>query len=286
MDPASFPKFLGEGFDNRVYQIEDLVFRFPKHELAEKRMLREIKILTWLQTKGDFPLPVPLYISEAIKEFPFFYYAHKALKGETACKLSFSEDQYKEIAGDLGKLLKKLHTLDVSELEGEGLEPLRDRTNLPEVKENLLRYLSAIKDKYSLQRYLKPLENLMAEAASYKPQEKKSLTHGDLYQRHLLFSKEKKLTGIIDWGHSCLNDPIVDLALGTFFFPREAREVFFESYGEFDRERRKFSEFLALYSASCLLYFSNRTGDIPLQRLSRGLFQKCFSSEGFSIDFC
>ena len=267
---------LGEGFDNLVLQSFDVVFRFPKRRIAITRLKKEIHVLSWLKGKLEIEVPSPMFVSEGFKDFPYPFYTHKIIKSQTASSFDFNDKQYEALARKLGSVLASLHSLPIDDLDERELEPLNDRTDKEDVEKRFWRWFSLVKEDYKLSRYQGKIENIMEKAYYYKKSKKVSLVHGDLYSRHIIVDKRGELRGLIDWGHTCLNDPVIDLAICPFFFPKDHQPVFWEAYGIPDKAGILYAEFLALYSATCLLYFAHIQKDKELILKSLEVYKKFF----------
>lgn len=86
-----------------------------------------------------------------------------------------------------------------------------------------------------------------------------SITHGDFYFRHILLNKQKKLSGIIDWGDLQINDPSLDLLILWSFFNPSERETFIKYYGEISSKQHELSRLFAIFLSAVLVSYGYQT---------------------------
>ena len=128
-----------------------------------------------------------------------------------------------------------------------------------------MNYRHEIDNKFFPANYQKKFENITAKVSSINLIiDQPCIVHGDLYSRHLLFSKNNKLNGIIDWGDVSQSHYVIDLMVVYQFLPAEARKIFFKIYGEQPQAILDYAQFLGLYSATALLYYGTDVGDKSL----------------------
>lgn len=242
---SSFKK-IGEGFDNIVLQVgEDYVFRFPRRKLAVPLTEREIKVLGFLQGKLDLDIPSPQFLGFPTKDYPYPFFGHKLVKGFTGCQIALTTDQEKKAAAKLGASLKKLHSLDYSSLSSVDFTPFDDRTKLGAMLARFWERIEPIKKEYDLEKFFPAWKKIIEKASSYKANQSQCLLHGDLYHKHMVFSSEGELCGLIDWGDLCVNDPVVDFAVVYSFFSSSAEESFWQAYGEVSSVTKDYARWVA-----------------------------------------
>lgn len=100
---GSSVKLIGNGWDNTVFKVvNDLLFRFPRREIAVALLEMEAKLLPWLAPQLPLAIPLPLYFGEPTGEFPWPFLGYRYLPGETACQLGLGEEQRTQLAEPLG----------------------------------------------------------------------------------------------------------------------------------------------------------------------------------------
>ena len=260
-------ELIGEGWDNKAYRInKNLIFRFPRRSEAAPLILREISVLPLLQ---DLPLlvPNPQFLGKPSDSYPYAFYGHGWLQGTTGCSVELTLQEYKQSASMLAKFLRKLHQISIETLPTD-LEPYSSRLQVRIMNENLNKRTLDLSSCYDFSSYKQVFTQIVDQAYFYEPSKELSLVHGDLYHRHLVFSDKRELSAIIDWGDVSLSDPISDLGVVYQFFPKEAQEVFWETYGHPSVAAKSYAKFLGFYSAIALLWFGTDRQDQALIRTS------------------
>ena len=259
---------IGEGWDNLVFLInEDLIFRFPRREVAIQLVEREKWVLKLIAQDVSLKIPYPKYSSNGTSSYPHPFYGHKEIKGRTGCSVSLSLNEYKEAASQLAFFLKTLHTITIENLKRgtASLKPVFDRMDARLMFRIFEERFKSIECLYDLSSYKSKIEKILENSSSYKKSsEQLSFVHGDLYSRHLIFNKENKLSGVIDWGDCCLSDHVVDLAVLFQYFPQEVHEDFFQIYGGISQVAYDYARFLGLFYGTTLLWYAHDRKDLNL----------------------
>lgn len=267
---------LGEGFDNAVYLVDDeLVFRFPRREIAIPLLLHEIQLLGALSKKLPLPIPEPQFIGKPSQVFARPFFGHKLLPGNSGSAVTLSDGECIDAAVRLGQFLRALHSLSP---ENIGISPADltvafKRTEVARLTEVMLSRWRQIEAPFGLQVFAKKMHHLSEQAVGFVASHN-TLVHGDLYHRHLVFDDHNRLAGIIDWGDSGLSDPAVDLGVVFQFFPKQAHDAFFKAYGLENTNSLAFARFLGFYLAVALLWFGHDRKDQDLIRTSLWTFKE------------
>ena len=235
--------------------------------------------------KLPLAVPVPEFLSKGTSSYPYSFYGHKKLSGTTGCSIELTPEESRSAIKKLAYFLKNLHNLELGELSSqkESLIPAFDRADIPKMIDFFKERLSKIDPSYELISYKKIIEVLCEKAETYKPDHSNfSYIHGDLYHRHLLFSETNQLTGVIDWGDSCVSDPVVDLGILYQFFPEKLHPDFFNIYGEVSRKALDYAKFLGLYYAIALLWYGHDRQDQNLIKSSFATLNRL--CENFNFD--
>lgn len=187
------------GWDNRVTLVDGRwVHRTPRFPDREPQLRRESALLPWLAPLLPLPVPVPQVLSED----PFTV-RHAYLPGDRCPGASPAH------GSAIGGFLRALHAVDVADAMRHGA---RDAgTTHAETCATLSR----------MERDVLPLlpphvatagAALLERMASPPP--RATVVHADLGPEHIRVVDEQ-VTGIIDWGDSCIGDPALDLAWTT-----------------------------------------------------------------------
>jgi len=128
-----------EGLINEVVIVnQKYVFRFARTEEFARILDVEIKILDLIRPLMDVSVPTPIYVSADSMVYPL-------LGGEPLSRkmvLGFDDSTQNKIAGQLGSFLYRLHTVDISKVDGE-----IPSTRAPVKRQNWLDILERVKDK-------------------------------------------------------------------------------------------------------------------------------------------
>lgn len=267
--PASAEPF-GDGWDNSAFLVNgELVFRFPRREVAVRLMATECAVLPLLQSL-PLPVPRPIYSAPPDSAFPWPFSGYSLLPGRTACDAALDESERVPLAAPLGRFLAELHRVDVPEAKAAGapddeLRRLDVEYRVGKIKERLRDACDQglIDDGGSWDRVL-------ADAPSEWTPRRAAVVHGDLYARHLLLDDGRNLCGIIDWGDVHVGDPAVDISVAHGFLPPSAHDVFRDAYRHrIDGEAWAVARLRALHAAVTTLVYGADVEDESLVRESR-----------------
>jgi len=192
------------GLDHVVLILDNkCVFRFPKNDYYKKKIKVEMRLLSELQKKIS---KIPYY-KFMPQDQSFGGYPIIDGKPLSTKKFNiFTNQQKRRLANELADFLTVLHKIPISKAKKIGLKfewSHQDELNQYKKRRKYLR-------KVLNQKELSFVDNLMGKYVSLKLP-KNCLVHHDLSEDHIL-TKNNKLSGIIDFGDSSLNDPAVDFA--------------------------------------------------------------------------
>jgi aminoglycoside phosphotransferase (APT) family kinase protein len=274
---AQFPRLapatvvpIGVGWDNTAFRVnEDLVFRFPRREVAAPLIETEARVLPALAPRLPLPIPVPTFLGRPTDDYPWSFAGHAIVAGRTACAAAFDDGRRSALAAPLAAFLASLHAFPPEEAARLGVGPDAIRRldlgfRLPKAREALdrLARLGLVADP-------RPYADILdAAPAAYEPRSG-TLVHGDLYARHLLVDGGGGLAGVIDWGDVHLGDPAVDLAIAHTFLPPTAHAAFRRAYGTIDAPTWQVARLRALWHTLMVLAYGDHIGDADLVREGR-----------------
>ena len=190
------------GWDNRVTLVDGRwVDRTPRFPDREPQLRRETALLPWLAPLLPLPVPVPRVVGED----PFTV-RHAYLRGGPCPGTSPAQ------GAAVGGFLRVLHEVDVNEAVRHGA---RDAdASLADVRTTLTRMAREVLP--LLPAPLRPMGEALLERMAVPPA-RSGVVHADLGPEHIRVVDDR-VTGIIDWGDSCIGDPAMDLswtALGS-----------------------------------------------------------------------
>lgn len=183
------------GWDNRVTRRSDWVYRTPRFPDREPQLRREARLLPWLAAQLSSGVPT----AEVVSESPFTV-RHRYVPGGPCPGTAPEHGQA------VGRFLRALHALDPQKAEQHGARDPSD--SLRELRETLARMERDVLPLLPKRRRQDGagLLNRMRTPPPYL-----ALVHGDLGPEHIRVV-EDRVSGIIDWGDSCVFDPALDLA--------------------------------------------------------------------------
>lgn len=261
-------KPLGEGFDNTVLQLNgEYVFRFPRRPIAVPLIVVENQLLPVISELLPLSIPEPVFFGKETAEYPYPFTGYRMVQGH----LPFEEtmESKRVSAARLAGFLKKLHGISPEKAEALGVRPDTMRRldipfRKPKLRENA-KNLILLGYKEEGQSVLDFIEEIEPLTPSYKL----ALVHGDIHIRNVLLDEKGILKGIIDWGDVHLGNPAIDFSFLYSYFPKEARQAFFDVYGKIDKQTETLARFRAVYMLVTLFVYAADRKDLRLIRLTR-----------------
>jgi aminoglycoside phosphotransferase (APT) family kinase protein len=188
-----------DGWDNRATLVDGRwVERTPRFPDREPQLRRETKLLPWLAPQLPLPVPVPTVVSEDPFTVRYAYLPGGPCPGTAAAH-----------GRAIGTFLRALHTVDPVGAMAHGL--LDAESAFADAQETRDRMRADVLCR--LPHHLLPAGAELLDRASRPPSDPR-VVHADLGLTHIRVTGEE-VTGVIDWGDSCLGDPAIDLAATT-----------------------------------------------------------------------
>jgi aminoglycoside phosphotransferase (APT) family kinase protein len=280
-----FPEFaglslslLGEGWDNAAWLVGDgWVFRFPRRQLGADVIVSEFAGVPAVVDRLTAPVSCPRRIGQPTSEYSWPFAGYPLISGVELCEAAPTASRRLQLAGELGKFLRSLHS--VSAEEALQLGAPRDtfgRLDIERRSRQAREYLTKATDLKIIDspgRWERLLDRLIPLCDQPSTD---CLVHGDLYSRHVIVKspgesddEDARLAGIIDWGDVHAGDPSADLACVWSLFDAAGRRRLLESYGEVAEESLILARVRAIaHSSLCAVY--GREGNLPeLEQASR-----------------
>ncbi len=202
-------RFLGEGWDYRVFDVGGDILRCPKRAEVGAEMSREADLLALIA--GTLPLSVPaarlLAPSEAA---PHGLLRHPGLPGVPAASVALSRTQARWVAARAGTFLAALHAFPVDRALRAGVPDAPWEPPARQTRRGLARLAAVARllPAAIVARCRAILEEPPAAGAGDR-----CLTHADFFPEHLLVDPvSHELVGVIDWADAEVGDPARDLA--------------------------------------------------------------------------
>lgn len=214
-------KMLGSGESNTNFIVDNKYIVRVNADLKEKHKInKEYCILKYLEKYQIAPI---LFIKDTSKKIiPQDYLIIEFFPGKDLKGLRLSKKMIK----DLAKLTSTLHSIPITK-------------NLPtfrktyfDVKNNIINLIKLTK-KYGGKNESEFLKESLAKLGINGPQNKASISHGDICERNLIYGIDKNLR-FIDFGSCGISDPAYDIAdIFTGFgkkFTKEHQNLFYKEY--------------------------------------------------------
>jgi len=248
----------GFGWDNTAFLVDgEIVFRFPRREVAVPLIERETRLLPRIAPHLPLPIPCPAWIGEPAERFPWPFAGYRMLPGRLAFGLT--DEERRAAARPLAEFLRALHAIPTHGLDLPGDEWARTDfvRRMPELVERLrgLEAAGVIGD-------VRPWLRLFEAGDFPDPAPRTTLVHGDLDERHILVDGAQRVCGVIDWGDVHQGDPALDLTLLFSFFPAAARDDFVRVYGHVDARTLRTARLRAAFASISSTVYALSVGDL------------------------
>jgi len=210
------------------------IFRFPKYQHVLDGLKVETSILKGVQPYVPLAIPVPQYLQLGLPVGRAFV-GYRMIPGEPLWRDTFQrirdEAVLDQLANQLAGFLRALHRIPVSDMLGMDL-PVED------TREQCADLYGRMQTK--LFHYMRPdarqwtedhFERFLDDPANFDC--RPVLKHSDFGPTNILFDLQTQtVTGIIDFGGSCLGDPAYDFAGLLSGFGEDFVQRCYHSYPE------------------------------------------------------
>lgn len=241
------------GWDNSVLLVGDVLFRFPRREVAVELQRRELAVLPRVAPHVPLAVPVPTHVGEPDLDYPWPFWGARMIPGE---ELAVVDAPREPTAQAAGAFLRALHNLRIGvdlPVDPMGRAAPAQRAAVSR------KWLSSLEARGLWQPSRASGELL--DTALGAPAGPTVLVHGDLHPRHLLVDRAGRSTGVIDWGDTCFAHPSVDLSLAWSAFDGRARAALLDAYGMIDADTELRARALALCLSAALAEWAAATGE-------------------------
>jgi aminoglycoside 2''-phosphotransferase len=245
-------------YGNIVFEInKEWIFRFSR----EDRDIKQLEIEKYFLKKFEkiSPIPVPCIEYEGEN-----FIGYRRLEGvpftNEICE-SISKKQRNDIWESIGKFLNQLHSTNFKH-ENLVEYPFEDNDFWNDLWSPIKQQLSKKTREKAFQYFTEYFKE------ETKNPVKKTICHADFHPNHILFNKQSKdISGIIDFGRICINDPAIDFNLIERFFGEDAIKCILQHYkhdisGSF-RSRITFQNRRRLFAAFFYARLVGETSSFP-----------------------
>ncbi len=196
-------KLKGNGNDSFAYAVNNnIIFKFPRHKKASDNLVKEAQILKYLDKKLPIPIPKVMYECSPSPLFDYYFVGLSKINGVPLSKEIYnnlSDTEKDSLARQMAEFLHQLHAQPYHEYEED---------NIARFKEDYLKLQTLIYDKLdsNIKAKIDALYTKLFANQDFSIQ-RKGLVHNDFSCRNILFDLEsKKISGVIDFGDSCVSD--------------------------------------------------------------------------------
>lgn len=260
-------RLLGEGWDNTAFLVnETWVFRFPRRQMGARLLAGETQTLLHLANQLPLLIPYPQFTGRPEGEYPYLFTGYACLSGQTACAVTWTDDEREAVAPTLARFLRTLHEIPVDTQTRAWAPSDEIRRSDIEFRANQTRErmekLKSLLDRFDREGLKTLLDRLASTPGHTEPT---CWVHGDLYPRHLLVNDAKQVCGVIDWGDAHLGDPALDLSIAWSFLPPKGRERFLAAYGNVDAATWQRAQLRAVFYGAVLFDYGAAKPDATLR---------------------
>lgn len=238
---ATFPDLAGStftlataGWHSTAVDVDDrLIFKFPRHAVAEKALIKEVSLLSLIRPEVSMAVP-----GLELHEGPPLFSMHRKLKGEHLVANDYdrlTEGERRQLGRDLGQFYAQLHRLDDDQMAAAGAGPVEPWQTVESIRSKALPALAA------------DLRALAAETVSSFERlgpDPHGTTYGffDGHGWNMAFDhRERRLNGIYDFADSGIGPLHREFIYSNFISPDLTARIV-EAYEELtglalDRQR-------------------------------------------------
>lgn len=211
------------GWTNIVYEVEtddgNYFFRFPRDEFWSRTIVKDCEFANYIYKKTEFNTSnLQLHYDNGR---PFS--VHKKIAGTPLAKKmdSLTDDEVKDVSGDIAKFMYELHNVNFE--ENEVFKTNNIGLKLPDFLNELLTLHVSKDDRkfWNMEEIDDKCENLV---------------HGDLNPSNVLLDENNNVTAIIDFGFGGFGDKYDDISRIIGRCPAKFKDNIVKSYENYSNE--------------------------------------------------
>lgn len=226
-----------DGLMNDIVIINDeLIFRFPKHDLARKNLPIEAEVLNFLRDKITLEIPKPFYVSDDVMAYPII--PGHTLRRDWLLKLTQNGQQ--RIADQMAQFFQQLHNIDIAKagFEIPAADALMHYAGWVDAYERIKLKVFPLLMPHAREFVREHFENFLADENNFAFEPK--MVDTDIPPYHIMFDREKNvINGIIDFGCAGVGDPAVDFGVMLYNFGEPFYRRFLRLYPEAEQYLKK-----------------------------------------------
>lgn len=215
------------GGEARAYAVDDniiLKVQRPQQLRSSTSLEKEVLFLKQLEKQTNVSVPRVLGYG---KKDGIEYICMTRMHGTAAENVKFTNSEKKALLLELGKELRKIHSIDQQPFLDSGLFP---RDEPEDLKERIRRrYLNALRKKADLSpaRMNLALETMEQELSMIQNAGEFVALHVNPYLPHVFVDKDThQYSGIIDFGDAYIGHPIFDM----WYWKAKSRKILLRAY--------------------------------------------------------
>lgn len=242
-----------QGHDNRTYRLgNDMLVRIPTSESYALKVPKEQEWLPKLKDHLSIPISSPIKMGIPSQDYPLPFSIYAWIEGKSINTITMDDSNQESLAQDLGLFLKELQSIDIS---GDCINDLSpglhnwwrgDHVSVydEQAREQIKKLGDVIDPDLALPLWEKAIGTTWSKSPVW--------IHGDMAVGNILV-KNKKLSGIIDFGSMGVGDPACDLVIAWTYLKSTSREIFKQTLG-LDEDTWLRAKGWALWKATYELY--------------------------------
>lgn len=219
-------EYLIEAFANDVFIINDeWIFRFPRTQQTKEHYKYEVEFLRYLKDKVRVNIPEYTYISKDVS-----FVGYKLIPGKYMTRDVFKtlgKADREQVISKLVEFINAFHRLDMADFKT--YEPINKERYISieqrienDLESELYPKLSTL-DVDMIKGFYKKSKDVLKNIPGDCP------IHGDLYAYNVLWDKNNKKVGIIDFSDYMVGDPARDFEI-FYDFGAEYAQLAYEKY--------------------------------------------------------
>jgi aminoglycoside phosphotransferase (APT) family kinase protein len=211
-----------QGHGNRTYRVgDDMLIRMPTAESYVLKVSKEQELLPKLAKHLNIAIPTPIKMGVPSDDYPYPFSIYEWLDGRSANHLTLNDKTLENVALELAIFLKELQGITVVEGPSPGLHNWWRGEHVSVYDSAAREQIANLADIIDANSAL----DLWERACVTKWQKKPVWIHGDFAVGNILI-KENRLSGVIDFGGTAMDDPACDLVIAWTYLSGKAQEIF------------------------------------------------------------
>lgn len=245
------------GHDHRTFHLgEEMTIRMPSAKSYEPQIEKEVKWLPKLSQQLTFPITIPLGQGNPTKDYPYTWSVNRWVDGDSVT--NHNVDMHL-LAEDLAKFLGELQRIDATEGPKAEAHNFYRGGDLAIYHEETMDAFAQLASEIDTEKCRQ-----IWDAALLTKWTKESVwVHGDIAVGNLI-TKNKRLSGVIDFGCMGTGDPACDLVIAWTFFDESSRRVFINKM-RLDQDTWHRAKGWALWKA--LITYENKASQTVIKAL-------------------